>query len=91
MTDLRQGVTPTQHDVLDLVDSLKATEARYTRKPGPVAGADLQIAYAAESLRASERATTLIGKRIYALAAAARAIIAVEDFDRMIAKEGNLP
>lgn len=76
MDDLRQGVTPTQHDVLDLIEEKAPawSEAAIEER--------LRMAHA----RAGNayRASKLADKRRFAIEAAARLIDAADEIGRMI-------
>lgn len=78
MTDLRQGVTPTQHEVLDLIDERAAiwsTTWDFEERLNHAAG---------RALMAHDR-TNLLAKRQSAIVAAALLIDAADEITRLIA------
>ena len=78
MTDLRQGVTPTQHEVLDLIE----------RDSAEWSGAwdwEYRIHVAALEARRAENHTTLLHIRKHAMMAAAMLIDAADEISRLIA------
>lgn len=77
MTDLRQGVTPTQHEVLDLIEEravIWATQWDFEEQLNHAAG---------RALMAHDR-TNLHGKRQSAIVAAALLINAADEIRRLL-------
>jgi hypothetical protein len=77
VTDLRQGVTPTQHAVLDLIEERSKLWSDLDDFQGRLRMAH---ARAGSAMRASEPQA----KRFYAMEAAARLIDAAEEIGRLI-------
>lgn len=78
MTDLRQGVTPTQHEVLDLIEGALGEEWRgawdWERR--------IHVGYL--EARRADTGSELINKRRHAIIAAALLIDAAEEIGRLI-------
>lgn len=84
MTDLRQGITPTQHEVLDLIEeraTIWSTTWDFEERLRHGAG---------RALMAKER-TNLIAKRQNAIIAAALLIDAADEISRLIAATAPQP
>lgn len=77
MDDLRQGVTPTQHAVLDLLDA-------QAREWGDLFDFEAQLVRASERAKQACRTILLANKRRYAIEAAARLIDAADEIARLI-------
>jgi hypothetical protein len=82
MTDLRQGVTPTQHEVLDLIE---------TSAPAWADELDFeeQLKLAANLADVACKMTLLSRKRRFAIEAAARLIDAADEIGRLITLDGD--
>jgi len=76
MTDLRQGITPAQHQILDLVERHRADWARD-------GNAGTQLLRANDHLKYALHTVDLAVRRRLASNAAARLIDAVEQMDRV--------
>jgi hypothetical protein len=77
MDDLRQGVTPTQHAVLDLIEAAAACWAESY-------DFEAQLAQATKVARTASRLNTLSKKREAAIEAAARLIDAADQIGRLM-------
>lgn len=82
MTDIRQGITPTQHAVLDLIEQ----SAQHWADSHDF---EAQLRMGAARAKNAERATLLSTKRAFAIEAAARLIDAADEIGRMIQIEGD--
>jgi hypothetical protein len=80
-TDLRQGVTPTQHAVLDMIEQQGA-------EWGDLYDFEAQLIRAADRAKQAVRSTILANKRRCAIEAAARLIDAADEIGRLIDLEG---
>ena len=77
MTDLRQDVTPTQHEVLDQIETFGADWAKRH-------SVQLQIGLAGDHARIARDLLALESKRQHAIHAGARLIVAAEQLARLI-------
>lgn len=82
MTDRRQGVTPTQHAVLDLIER----EAPAWSQADEF---DIRIAKASRRALAAQDSRSLAAKRLLAIEAAARLIDAADEISRMLRLDGD--
>lgn len=82
MSDLRQGVTPTQHAVLDMIEQQGA-------EWGDLFDFETQLNKGWDLARRAARVSLLSKKRSLAIEAAARLIDAADEIGRMIALDGD--
>lgn len=82
MSDLRQGVTPTQHAVLDMIEQQGA-------EWGDLFDFEAQLNKGWDLARRAARVSLLSKKRSLAIEAAARLIDAADEIGRMIALDGD--
>jgi len=78
MSDVREGITPTQHAVLDMLDRRAASWGDHLDFEG-----QLRMAHA--RARSARLAAKLTAKRNFAIEAAARLIDAADEIGRMLA------
>ncbi len=82
MTDLRQGVTPTQHAVLDLIEREAASWADEDEF-------DIRIAKASRHALRAQDSRSLTAKRNSAIRAAAMLIDAADEIARLLPPDGD--
>lgn len=81
MSDLREGVTPTQHAVLDMIEEQGV-------EWGDLYDFEAQLKKGWDRARMASRVTLLTKKRALAIEAAARLIDAADEISRMIELDG---
>lgn len=82
MTDLRQGVTPTQHAVLDMIET-------HAAEWGDLYDFEEQLRKGWDRARLASRVSLLSKKRRLAIEAAARLIDAADEIGRMLSLDGD--
>ena len=82
MSDLRQGVTPTQHAVLDMIEAKGS-------KWGNLYDFETQLKKGWDRARMASRVSLLSKKRAFAIEAAAHLIDAADEIGRMIEIDGD--